>query len=225
MFELHHNIFFWRNNPSRRHLFWCWKLHLHYLRDRLWHSTSFWTWSPRWSATTPCASWVSGMPEKGSPLAVLWLLKTEDVLMKIDGLVIVYCYALTVTIVWVEHGSTSMESHSIWGRRGEPCERSGRRKDTTDRGQRFYQEVRRQTGWALALKRISLWYFDVQHLGIIYVPCAMNTFIHGLRLRLYSEIHLPWGLWLQMGQVDFCGNWLSCGTHRRCIRAAQTVSI
>ena len=103
---------FWRINPSRRHLFWCWKRHLHYLRDRLWHSTSFWTWSPRWSATTPCASWVSGMPEKGSPLAVLWLLKTEDVLMKIDGLVIVYCYALTVTIVWVEHGSTSMESQS-----------------------------------------------------------------------------------------------------------------
>ena len=69
---------------------------------RLWHSTSFWTWSPRWSATTPCASWVSGIPKKGSLLAVLWLLKKEDVLMKIDGLIIIYCYALTVTIVWVQ---------------------------------------------------------------------------------------------------------------------------
>ena len=29
---------FWRNNPSRRHLFWCDNLHLHYLRDILFNA-------------------------------------------------------------------------------------------------------------------------------------------------------------------------------------------
>ena len=69
---------------------------------RLWHSTSFWTWSPRWFVTTPCASWVSGSRKNpddfrllpGKSAAVLWLLKTEDVLMKIDEYVqiVINCY-------------------------------------------------------------------------------------------------------------------------------------
>ncbi len=92
---------------------------------RLWHSTSFWTWSPRWFVTTPCASWVSGSRKNpddfrllpGKSAAVLWLLKTEDVLMKIDEYVqiVINCYiytVFTVTIVWVQHGSTSLESQS-----------------------------------------------------------------------------------------------------------------
>lgn len=94
------------------------------LPARHWHSTSFWTWSPRWSATTPCASWVSGIPKKAT-----WSLESIDFRCPGKSAAVrgcadenwwtnyyLCCYALTVTNVWVEHGSTlwkaNLHAHS-----------------------------------------------------------------------------------------------------------------
>lgn len=94
LFELHHNPFF--GATSRRHLFWCYKLHLHHLRGigTVRHSELGHRGDLRQlhahrecpgSRKKPRGAWNLLIFVAGGSLPQL-----EDVLMKIDGLIIIY---------------------------------------------------------------------------------------------------------------------------------------